>query len=62
MDGTEIKLLLHISTQTVFAIHPGDTLTTHVAHVLPLGCGLGYQRCNGRIHQSTVPSMPAGIG
>ena len=37
-DGTEVKLPPHLSTQTVFAIHPGDAVTIHglKARALPL--------------------------
>jgi hypothetical protein len=37
-DGTEVKLPPHLSTQTVFAIHPSDVVTIHglKARALPL--------------------------
>jgi hypothetical protein len=37
-DGTEVKLSPHLSTQTVFAIHPGDAITIRGlgARALPL--------------------------
>lgn len=59
-DGTEVHVPPHLSTQLVFAIHPGDSITIHGLKARALPMIMAMSITNDATHTTVVSTGPRG--